>query len=214
MNPTHDRGPSRAALRRRAVGVLGLVLLLVAVAACGSKSPAQRAQDELNAGLAADAAGKVDEAATHYKACLTFEPLNKYCIFNLGVQAQNAKRALEAENDYRLALLQDPDFPSALYNLAILRRQAGSTDEAIALYRHLLEVDPNNASGHFNLGLALVATGDVEGGKKEIAEGVRLNPALVVPSSLPVPSGSPAPTPTATPAPTPVRSTQPSPRPS
>lgn len=208
MNPTHGRSPSRAALRRRTVGVLGLVLLLVAVPACGSKSPAQQAQDELNAGLAADAAGKVDEAATHYKACLTFEPLNKYCIFNLGVQAQNAKRLLEAENDYRLALLQDPGFPSALYNLAILRQQAGATDEAIALYRHLLQVDPKNASGHFNLGLALVATGDVEGGKKELATGVSLNPALVVPSSLPVPSGSP------TPAPSPTPSNKPSPRPS
>lgn len=212
MNPTRDRRPGRAG-RSTAGLALMLTLLLVAVTACGGKTPAQQAQDELTAGLAADAAGKVDEAATHYKACLTFEPLNKYCIFNIGVQAQNAKRLLEAENDYRLALLQDPAFPSALYNLAILRQQAGATDEAIALYRHLLEVDPKNASAHFNLGLALVATGDVEGGKKEIATGVSLNPALVVPNPLPVPSGSPAPTPattpTATPASTPAPSTKP-----
>lgn len=201
MNPTHDRRPARTG-RSTAGLALILTLLLVAVAACGSKSPADQALDELNAGLAADAAGNVDEATIHYKACLTFEPLNKYCIFNLGVQAQNTKRLLEAENDYRLALLQDPDFTSALYNLAILRRQAGATDEAIALYRHLIEVDPNNASGHFNLGLALVANGDLEGGKKELAEGVRLNPALVIPSPVPVPSGSPAPTPATTPAPT------------
>ena len=87
-----------------------LTLVLVAVGACTSKSPADQAQDELNAGLAADAAGNAAEAATHYKACLALETTNKYCIFNLGVQAQNAGRALEAENAYRLALLLDPDF--------------------------------------------------------------------------------------------------------
>ena len=164
------RSPARAALASRIGRVLAVTLLLVAVAACGSKSPAEQAQNELQAGLAADAAGNVAEAATHYKACLTFEPTNRYCLYNLGVLAHNAGRLLEAENDYRLALLQDPDFAPALYNLALLRAQLGSTDEAITLYRHLLEVDPANASGHFNLGMALIAIGDVEGGKAELAE--------------------------------------------
>lgn len=132
MNPTHDRSPARTSRNRAGLAFM-LTLLLVAVAACGSQTPAEKALDELNAGLAADAAGNVDEATTHWKACLTYEPLNKYCIFNIGVAAQNANRPLEAENNYRLALLQDPDFPSALYNLAILRREAGFTDEAIAL---------------------------------------------------------------------------------
>ena len=124
-----------------------LDVALTAVGACGGKSPADQAQDELNAGLAADAAGNVEEAATHYKACLAIETTNQFCIFNLGVQAQNAGRLLEAENTYRLALLQDPDFASALYNLAILRVAAGSLEEGIDLYKHLIEVDPNNASG-------------------------------------------------------------------
>jgi tetratricopeptide (TPR) repeat protein len=204
MNTTPVRSPAR--LGRRAAS-LALVLVILAVTACGTgKTPAQRAQEELNAGLAADAAGNQAEAAVHYKACLTFETTNKFCIFDLGVLAQNAGRALEAENAYRLALLQDLDFAPALYNLAILRATAGSTAEAIALYRHLIEVDPNNAGGHFNLGLALVSIGEVEAGKKEIAEGIRLNPALVAPS--------PGPTPTTAPTPTLAPSPEPSPSPS
>ena len=175
---------------------------LTAVGACASKPPAEQAQDELNAGLAADAAGNVEEAASHYKACLALETTNQFCIFNLGVQAQNAGRLLEAENAYRLALLQDPDFASALYNLAILRVAAGSMDEGIALYKHLIEVDPNNASAHFNLGIALAAIGDTVNGQNEITKGIQLDPALVAPDSLPGPSAMPAPA--ATPEPTPA----------
>ena len=130
MHPTLQRSP----VHRSPVGSIGRIaamgLLVVAVAACGvGKSPADQAQDELNAGLTADAAGNAADAATHYKACLALETMNKYWVFNLGVRAQNAGRALEAEYDYRLALLQDPDFSSALYNLAILRVAAGSTQE-------------------------------------------------------------------------------------
>lgn len=204
MNPTPDRRSSRTARRVAGLAVI-LSLALIVVGACTSKTPAEQAQDELNAGLAADASGNLEEAAKHYKACLTFETTNKFCTFNLGVQAQNAGRALEAENDYRLALLQDPDFASALYNLAILRVAAGSIPEGIDLYRHLIQVDPNNASGHFNLGLALAATGDSANGEKEINEGIRLNPALIPPDTLPGPSETPGPTPTSqsTPQPTP-----------
>jgi len=202
MNVTIDRRPPRT-LRHLTWIILLLGSTLAVVAACNSKAPAEQAQDELNAGLAADASGNLEEAAKHYKACLTLETTNKFCTFNLGVQAQNAGRAVEAENSYRLALLQDPDFPSALYNLAILRMQAGSTQEGVDLYKHLIQVDPNNASGHFNLGLALAATGDTVNGEREINEGIRLNPALIPPDDLPGPSGNPAPSvaPQATPQP-------------
>ncbi len=211
MFTTQERSPAHVARTGKAVRALAAALLLVTVAACGSKPPADQAVDELNAGLAASAAGNVDEATAHYKACVALDSTNKYCIFNLGVGAQRAGSVLEAENNYRLALLLDPDFPSALYNLAILRNDAGATDEAIALYKHLLEVDPNNASGHFNLGMALIAVGQVEAGKKELEAGVALNPALVIPDPLPVPSGTPAPTPEAAATPSPTQSPEPAP---
>ena len=95
-------------------------------------------------------------------------------------------------------------------------------DEGIDLYRHLIEVDPTNASGHFNLGLALAATGDEEGGAKEIEAGMKLNPALLPPDPLPEseppePTATPAPTatpePTATPAATPEPTSKATPKP-
>ena len=191
MDPTVTRRTSLA-IRRIGRLVLMLGVALTLLGACTSKAPAVQAQDELNAGLAADAAGNHEAAANHYKACLAVEATNNFCIFNLGVQAQNAGRAQEAENSYRLALLQDPDFPSALYNLAILRVAAGSIQEGIDLYKHLIQVDPNNASAHFNLGLALAGIGDTVNGEREINEGIRLNPELIPPDTLAGPSSAPA----------------------
>jgi tetratricopeptide (TPR) repeat protein len=192
MSPAENAITPRLRRPVRHAGVALIVATVVAIAACGSPQPSQQAQKELDAGLAADALGNVDEAAQHYRACLKVEPLNQFCIFNLGVQAQNAGRALEAENAYRLALLQNPDFPQALFNLAIVRNNAGATTEAIELYRHLVEVDPGNAAAHLNLGLLLVATGQVEEGKAHLSQAVSLDGSLTIPSPLPIPSSSPA----------------------
>ncbi len=198
-------------------------LLLVVVAACGSKPPADQAQDELNAGLAADAAGNTDEAATHYQKCLTFETTNRFCIFNLGVQAQNAGRALEAENAYRLALMQDPDFPSALYNLAILRIRGRIQRRGDRPLPAPGGGRPEQRERPLQPGPGARRDGRHRNGQNEINEGIQLNPALVAPRPPPRPrrrlSRPTAPTPEPTPQsrspePTPVPTKKPKPTPS
>ena len=102
----------------------GLALLLglaLALAGCGGKSEAQLAVDALNAGLAAQAAGNLEEAKTHYSECLKHDATNKVCLYDLGVVAQTQNQPTAAENYYRLALASDPNYPPALFNLAILR---------------------------------------------------------------------------------------------
>lgn len=178
--------------RPRRGGLVLLVVMAVALAGCGGKTPAQLALDELNAGLAASSQGKTDEAAAHYKACLTHQSLNQFCIYNLGVIAQNAGRSAEAENDYRLALVIDPNFPSAIFNLAIVRTNAGSIPEAMDIYRHYIQVRPNDASGHLNLGLLLRANGQVAAGEKELAKAKQLDPKVVIPTFEPAPTPTPA----------------------
>jgi len=185
MIPTWDRH------RRR--GLLTLIAVLVLMAGCGGGSEAQKALDELNAGLASSSQGKTDEAVAHYKACLKHESLNEFCIYNLGVIAQNAGRALEAENDYRLALLIDPEFPSALFNLAIVRTDAGSIAEAMDIYRRYIEVRPDDASGHLNLGLLLRANGMVQEGELELAKAKVLDPNVTIPTFQPETTAGPTP---------------------
>ena len=207
MIPLHR---THSMLTRGALGRTGSLLLvatIVVVAACGGKSEAQQATDELNLGLAASSAGDNEAAKAHYLACLKHNPQNQFCIYNVGVLAMQAGNTLEAENDYRLALLIDPDFASAAFNLAYIQSRAGNdvaTREAIELYRHFVQLRPTEAGGHLNLGLLLIKTGDVTNGNAEITLAKTLDPSITVPPQ-PSPAASPAParTPDLSPSPLP-----------
>jgi tetratricopeptide (TPR) repeat protein len=176
--------PSRLPIR--AARLVAVILVVgVTTAGCAGKTAAQRASDELNAGLAASAQGRNGDAATYYTNCVQLDPTNKFCIFNLGVIAQNDGRTAEAENDYRLALFIDPQFSAPLYNLALIRAAVGSPTEAIDLYKRFLQVQPDVAEAHLRLSLLLRQTGDNAAADRELAEAVRLNPALASPTASP-----------------------------
>src|SRR5439155_14063429 len=125
-----------------------IALSLLAMPGCAGRktqSEADLAEQALNRGLQAHAAGRLQHAATDYREVLVHDPRNKYAYYNLGLIDQVNGHAQSAENNYRLALNIDPDFAPALFNLAILRFNAGATQEAIDLYRHVIQVQPDNA---------------------------------------------------------------------
>jgi tetratricopeptide (TPR) repeat protein len=178
----------------------GQVLLAAALAACGGagSGPAtDTAQDALNRGLQAHAAGKLDDAVTAYFQTLAKDPKNKFAFYNLGEIAQRQNRMQAAESYYRLALEQDPKMASALFNLAIVRTNAGALQDAVALYRQVIATDPSVAAPHFNLGLLLRQLGQTAEAQQELATAKGLDAKLVVP----------------TPSASPIRQTSPTPRP-
>src|SRR5438094_6883586 len=92
--------------------VLAGALLLVAFAtACGGAasggSSNETAADALNRGLAAHAAGKLDEAVAAYFTTLSKDPKNQFAYYNLGEIAQRQNRVAAAQAFYGLALEQD-----------------------------------------------------------------------------------------------------------
>jgi len=193
--------------RLSASSVFGLAavaaLLAVGLIACGSKTDAQLANDALQSGLEAQAAGQLDRAAAFYNDCLKHEPKSKVCLYDIGTVEQAQGHPVQAEAEYRLALASDPNFAPAIFNLAIIRADAGSFDEAIGLYRQYLKLVPKNAAAHFNLGLLLNRTGDTAGGSTEIAAALALDPSLrsrLPSASPPVSSGTPAAAPSTIPA--------------
>lgn len=187
--PTEARSP-RLACR---LGMLALcALLALTLAGCGKKkTDAQLANESLQAGLKAHAAGKLQEAIADYNAALSHDPRNKFAYYNLGLIAQTQGDVASAENDYRLTLSIDPDYVPALYNLAILRTNAGDPTEAIQLYQHAIQVEPSNADAHLNLGFLLIAAEKKKNGQAELATAVQLDPSLSdrIPQNLAVPSG-------------------------
>ncbi len=203
---THPDSSLQIRSRRRLIYWLFVATLVVlTVSACGGKSPAQLAQDALNAGIAAHTAGNLPEAQKQYQECLKHEITNKICHYNLGLIAQTSGDLVTAENEYRISLSADPDYTPSLFNLALVRTAAGDLTEAITLYTKYTQLLPNDAGGHLNLGLLLVQNGDLEAGQKEIEAAIALDPTI----SVPLPSVSPSATPAAEPSSSP-RTAEPS----
>ena len=190
-------GPNIAATMSLRLRVC-VVLLVAFGAACGggASSGGETADDALNRGLTAHAAGKLDEATTAYYQTLAKDPKNKFALYNLGEIAQRQNRLVAAEAYYRLALEQDSKMESALFNLAIVRTNLGAPADAVALYRQVIAIDLNYAAAHFNLGLLLRQLGQTAEAQTELATAQRLDPTLVAPSppASPIRQTSPSPT--------------------
>jgi len=189
-------GYHRAGVKGRLVA--SVLLCGLALAACGGPASAgnETAADALNRGLAAHAAGKLDEAVAAYFTTLSKDPKNQFAYYNLGEIAQRQSRFVAAESFYRLALDLDPKMESALFNLAIVRTNAGATADAVALYKQVIAVNANNAAAHFNLGLLYRQLGQTADAQTELATAQRLDPKLVAPSpsASPVRQVTPSPT--------------------
>jgi tetratricopeptide (TPR) repeat protein len=192
--------PSRSP-GRSPIGWLALALLIAALATglsgCSSKSDTDRASEAVQAGLVAQRAGNLDEAARLYREALGFNPQDKLAYYNLGLIDQLQGRPRDAETNYRLALTIDSDFSSALFNLAILRTGV-DPQEAVGLYQHALRLEPNWAAAHFNLGLLLRTVGRQTDGDGEVRTALGLDPSLVDPASIS--PASPVPSPGLTPS--------------
>ena len=183
------------------------LLIAVCVTACTSKSDTQLASDSLQNGLAAQASGMLDQAATDYSDCVKHDSGNKFCLYDLGTVEQAQGDTVGAEANYRLALVTDPNYAPAIFNLAILRAQAGASAEAIGLYREYVKLMPKDAAGHLNIGLLLIQTGDTTEGNAQVAQALALDPSLK--SRLASPSRA-----STSPAPSPKSSAKASPKPS
>ena len=163
-------------------------LLALGLAGCNSGSAlpapdAKRAAVALQAGLDAQTTGKLDAARQKYEEALTYDPKNKFALYDLALVDQAQANYGVASDRYRAALAVDPAYEPALFNLAILRKQAGDTAEAISLYQRVLQANPKNAAAQLNLGLLLRATHQKAAGDAAIAAAIKLNPQLKDPAA-------------------------------
>jgi tetratricopeptide (TPR) repeat protein len=162
----------------RRVLFLGAVLTCAAVvAACGSPSEAQIANDFVKKGLAAHKKGAAAEATRDYREALVHDQYNKFAYYNLGLIAQTAGHLRIAELNYELALATDPKFTPALFNLGTVLSRTNPSD-AVRVYQQLVALQPNNAGAHLNLGFALRSIGRKSDATKEFDRAVALNPSL------------------------------------
>src|SRR2546428_8812424 len=144
-------GYHRAGVKGRLLA--GLLVCGLALAACGGPASGganETAADALNRGLAAHAAGKLDEAVAAYFTTLSKDPKSQFAYYNLGEIAQRQNRLVAAESYYRLALDLDPKMESALFNLAIVRTSVGGAAGAVPPYKKGIAPYSNNTAPRFN----------------------------------------------------------------
>lgn len=143
-----------------------------------STSPATDAAAGLvEQGLAAQGAGRLDEARGLYQKAIDQDPTNKLAYYNLGVIYQQLNAVNDARAAYRHALQIDAKYQPALFNLAVLETPVNRT-EAVSLYQQILAINPNDANVHLNLGLLLKQMGRNSEGDAELAKALQLDPGL------------------------------------
>jgi tetratricopeptide (TPR) repeat protein len=185
--------PPQPARHRHAIAA-ALVAVLATLAACGAststQSSAQIAVNDVNAGLSAQAAGRLSEAATDYKNAISHDAHNTFAYYDLGLVDQLTGQAAASEVNYRAVLQLDPNFAPALFNLAILRT-VPSPAEAEALYRHVIGLNPKDAGAHLNLGFLLRSENRIAEGNAELNTAVSLDPTItsrIPPGTLATPN--------------------------
>lgn len=173
-------------------GVLILVLASLLSSACNS-GKADPGPDALGRGVAAQNAGKPEDAKRAYYEALGQDPQNKLAFYNLGQIARVANKPQIAEGYYRSAIEIDGGYAPAIFGLAFVRAQQDAVADAIVLYRRVITIDANFAAAHYNLGVLLRLTGAIADGDAEIARGRQLDPTLAAPPALPSPTPSASP---------------------
>lgn len=155
-----------------------VILLAIGLAACSGDDERGQADEILQQGLQAQAAGDFNAAVDAYLQVIQLDPQNKFAYYNLGVIEHGRGNLVEAAVQYRVAISIDPNFVAALFNLAIVRTELRDANEAIGLYEHIIEIEPENAPAHLNLGFVLIDQGQRRRGRAELQEAVRLDPSL------------------------------------
>ena len=136
-------------------------------------------QAKIDEGVAAQKAGRTDEAERLYEEVLSNDPNNKLANFNLGVAAQIAGDMEKAEGLYEKSLDADPKFLPALFNLAILQERTDRAEESAETYRRLLEQYPDNGPAHLNYGFLLTQKlNKPDEGREEFRKAVENDPTL------------------------------------
>jgi tetratricopeptide (TPR) repeat protein len=119
-----------------------------------------KATAAVQAGLAAHHAGRVAEAASHYRTALGHNPVEPNALYLLGMTELASGHAAEGETLLRRALAAHPDFPHAHFDLGVALVARGALEEGIAHQRRAVASRPQDVRMCHALGAALLKYGE------------------------------------------------------
>lgn len=112
-------------------------------------------------GTALAEAGRLEEAAEHYRRALEIQPGYVDAAANLGDVLARLGRAPDALDRLRRAVAASPDNAYFHDQLGRALAAAGQIDEALTHFRKAVALNPRDPELHNNLGNALLLKGDV-----------------------------------------------------
>lgn len=129
-----------------------------------------------NLGVALNRAGKLEEAASHYREAIRINPNSSGSHFNLANYYASAGRKENALHHYREAIRINPRYTNAYNNLGLMLMSDRRADEAIPYYRKAAELEPANAGILYGYGIALAAAGHLPEAVEQFNRALALRP--------------------------------------
>jgi tetratricopeptide (TPR) repeat protein len=131
---------------------------------------------QLQAGYAAQRAGRLDEAEKTYRRVLTLDRDNVHALNLLGVVCINTGRASEAAPMLERAIRQAPDDADTQSNYGLALKDLGEFDRAARAFEAAARLNPGNPVTYNNLGNVLAAQQRTEEAVAAFRQALQLNP--------------------------------------
>jgi tetratricopeptide (TPR) repeat protein len=169
--------PQQAELALK-LGIASLSLLLCLLpAACSRQSPAQRAQNDLNAARDSASHGKLDEAIIEYRRAIQALPTQGIAHFELGQLYLQKEDYLSAAQQLNIAVRLDPSNDDARLGLANIFLLAKSYREAKEQSDAVLLQHPANSKASLVGARASLGLGEAADAQSAVDQVLRAEPA-------------------------------------
>ncbi len=185
---------SRAVQTSFRVGSVGLVLILAALAAVGTRRYLAHWKDSESLcrrmvavaphdpepywtlGTVLDKQGRVDEAIEQFHKGLRVDPAYPKLHYSLGVTLCHKPDLDQALVHFTEAVRLKPDYAEARNNLGAVLLRKGKIDQGLVHLTRALEINPQYPDAHFNRGWGLRQKGRIDEAIKEYRETLRIDP--------------------------------------
>ena len=134
------------------------------------------AMAELNLGEAVYKQGKLEEAITHFRRALQFQPNEATINGSLGVALLNTGQRDKAMAHLRASLEINPNQAPIHSTLGVALLEAGQAEESLAHLRTAVAIAPDDGDAHYNMGNTLRQMGRAREAVIEYDSALRINP--------------------------------------
>ena len=169
--------PSLAFAKRVWSGAV-LTLLVVAIAACGGLSDADK---QYNRGVDLLRESRFEEAIAAYDGAIRLDGTLAVAYHNRALAYENLGFVDKAVEDYGEAIRLNPQLTVAFSNRGGgAYTNLGKFQDAVNDLNRALDADPESATGHNYRGVAFLYLGEIDKSLNDLTEAIRLDPSLSV----------------------------------